>query len=196
MGVRGEPAAPQIPAGGLVWSAIVRQVDSAGSESSFITVSDVLRSVFASHPWSIGGGGVAEVKAAIEQISETVLLDRCAVPIGGAVRTGADDAFGYDPVRFRHSYIPPDGFRGFLSGDEVRDWAAITSEHCYYPYAGVERKYAEKELWPWRTNLARRVTFQGIMDDAGPHWTEYMQHTAATYRSLMCRSFYLIRRTA
>ncbi len=189
MGVRGEPAAPETPAEGLVWLAIVRQVDLAGSESSFITVCDVLRSEFARHPWSIGGGGVAEVKTAIEQNSETVLLDRCAVPIGGAVRTGADDAFGYDQVRFRHSCIPPDGFRWFLSGDEVRDWAAITSEHCYYPYAGVERKFAEKELWPWRTNLARRVTFQGIMEDAGLHWTDYMQYTAATYRSFMSITF-------
>ena len=36
-------------------------------------------------------------------------------------------------------------------------------------------------LWPSRTLLANRATFQGVMADAGRAWWEYMQHTASAY---------------
>lgn len=38
MGIKGEPSTPDDPARGLVWSAIVGQVDVAGSESEFVSV--------------------------------------------------------------------------------------------------------------------------------------------------------------
>ena len=39
MGIKGEPATPEDPSKGLVWSAIVSQVDRAGSESEWVSVS-------------------------------------------------------------------------------------------------------------------------------------------------------------
>ena len=39
----------------------------AGSESEFVSVADTPRATFAKHPWSIGGGGAAELK---EQLNE------------------------------------------------------------------------------------------------------------------------------
>ncbi len=53
---------PADPAKGLVWSAIVDQIDEPGSESDYVSVADTDRSRFAKHPWSIGGGGAAELK--------------------------------------------------------------------------------------------------------------------------------------
>jgi hypothetical protein len=38
MGIKGEPSTPDDPAQGLVWSAIVGQIDRAGSESEFVSV--------------------------------------------------------------------------------------------------------------------------------------------------------------
>ena len=57
MGIKGEPSIPADPVHGLVWSAIVGQIDQADSESNFVSVSDTRRTTFAKHPWSIGGGG-------------------------------------------------------------------------------------------------------------------------------------------
>ncbi|HNN98338.1 MAG TPA: BREX-2 system adenine-specific DNA-methyltransferase PglX, partial [Pseudomonadota bacterium] len=62
LGIRGEPATPDDPANGLVWSAIVEQVKAPGTPSDFVSASDVPRERLAKHPWAIGGGGAAELK--------------------------------------------------------------------------------------------------------------------------------------
>jgi hypothetical protein len=46
MGIKGEPSTPNDPAQGLVWSAIVGQIDRAGSESEFVSVADTGRATF------------------------------------------------------------------------------------------------------------------------------------------------------
>ncbi|WP_157789594.1 hypothetical protein [Candidatus Microthrix parvicella] len=66
-GIRGEPATPADPAKGLVWSAIIDQIDDPGSESAYVSVADIERSRFAKHPWSIGGGGAAELKEVLDK---------------------------------------------------------------------------------------------------------------------------------
>ncbi len=50
MGIRGEPATPDDPARGLVWSAIVAQLDQPGSQSEFVSVGDSPRELFHKHP--------------------------------------------------------------------------------------------------------------------------------------------------
>ena len=60
MGIKGEPSTPDDPTNGLVWSAIVNQIDLPGSQSEFVSVSDTARENFYKHPWSTGGGGVAK----------------------------------------------------------------------------------------------------------------------------------------
>ena len=71
MGIRGEPATPEDPAKGLVWSAIVGQVDVPGSQSEFVSVCDSPRELFHKHPWSIGGGGAAELKERMDETRRT-----------------------------------------------------------------------------------------------------------------------------
>src|SRR5271157_2919847 len=51
MGIRGEPSTPDDPSRGLVWSAIVDQVDRPGSRSEFVSVGDSPRELFDKHPW-------------------------------------------------------------------------------------------------------------------------------------------------
>ena len=67
MGIKGEPATPEDPAHGLVWTAILQQVDHPGSESEFVSVADTPRESFHKHPWSIGGGGAAELKEMLDE---------------------------------------------------------------------------------------------------------------------------------
>src|SRR6185312_5960846 len=64
-GIRGEPAAPDDPARGFVWSAIVAQTDMVSSTSDFISVDDTGRSILSRHPWTMGGGGAADVQERI-----------------------------------------------------------------------------------------------------------------------------------
>src|SRR5690349_2909762 len=40
MGIRGEPSTPDDPTKGLVWSAIVDQLDLVGSQSELVSVAD------------------------------------------------------------------------------------------------------------------------------------------------------------
>ena len=62
MGIKGEPTTPQEAAKGMVWSAIIEQVDRAGSESEWVSVADTEREMFGRHPWSVGGGGAVDLK--------------------------------------------------------------------------------------------------------------------------------------
>ncbi|MGO8896902.1 MAG: BREX-2 system adenine-specific DNA-methyltransferase PglX [Isosphaeraceae bacterium] len=92
MGIRGEPATPDDPEQGLVWSAIVSQVDQPGSQSQFVSVGDSPRELFHKHPWSIGGGGAAELKKQLEERG-TQQLDEIIESMGFMAITGEDEVW-------------------------------------------------------------------------------------------------------
>ncbi|HJT78702.1 MAG TPA: BREX-2 system adenine-specific DNA-methyltransferase PglX [Gemmataceae bacterium] len=92
MGIRGEPTTPDDPAEGQVWTAIVKQIDQPGSQSAFVSVSNSPRENFHRHPWSIGGGGAAELKEHLDEVGETK-LDFFSESIGFASFTGTDEVF-------------------------------------------------------------------------------------------------------
>ncbi len=70
LGIRGEPTTPDDPAQGLVWRSIVEQMDNGQAQNEFVSVTDVARATFGKHPWSIGGGGAAELKELIEEAAQ------------------------------------------------------------------------------------------------------------------------------
>ena len=132
MGIRGEPAIPENAAEGLVWSAIVAQIDRSGSRGDFVSVSDLPRERLATHPWSIGGGGAAELK---EQLGHRVAgtLGDLATTIGRTTHTGEDDVF----------YLQPSGAKTLaldkfciplVTGENVRDYAIEPSLTSVFPY--------------------------------------------------------------
>jgi hypothetical protein len=183
MGIRGEPSTPVDPARGHVWSAIVTQIDEAGSESEYVSVADTDRSRFSTHPWSIGGGGAAELKQRLERSSGRPLTTVIEGPIGRAVRIGADDAYLCNSTQVRHSGAPVSEFPHLVVGEEVRDWANPSSIRVWYPYGCSDPDVSAflRRLWPMRAFLAERSTFQGNMADAGLSWWDYMQHTSSPY---------------
>jgi hypothetical protein len=63
MGKRGETGTPATPPRGKVWSSIVAGWETVGWENEFVSVADVSRETLNKHPWSLGGGGAAELKA-------------------------------------------------------------------------------------------------------------------------------------
>ncbi len=61
LGIRGEPGRPEVPADGLVWSAIQNHLDDRRYQDSYVTVAELDRSTLSSHPWSLTGGGASDV---------------------------------------------------------------------------------------------------------------------------------------
>ena len=61
LGVRGEPGRPDDPAKGIVWTSIVEHVDDSGWDDGWVTVTDLDRTLLATHPWSLSGGGAVRL---------------------------------------------------------------------------------------------------------------------------------------
>jgi hypothetical protein len=189
LGIRGEPSQPEIPSKGLVWSAIVTQIDEPGIDSEWVSVEDVKRSRLSAHPWSLSGGGAAVLVREIEAAGKPA-MSFIEAPVGRAIRAGADEAF-MRPLRPTVRAVANRcAIRPLLIGEAIRDWRIGPTGGIWYPYdVGLGSGGLAGELWPWRTILAGRRTFQGNMADAGLRWWDYMQHTASAYASRLSVSF-------
>jgi hypothetical protein len=135
MGIRGEPSTPADASRGLVWSAILDQIDKPGSQSEFVSVADSPRELFHKHPWSIGGGGAAELKEELEEKAR-MTLGNLANSIGITSFTLEDDVFLIPlDAAHRRALLPTD-FREMVVGDAVRDWTQAPSDVSIFPYDG------------------------------------------------------------
>nr|WP_307795789.1 BREX-2 system adenine-specific DNA-methyltransferase PglX [Amycolatopsis sp. 195334CR] len=189
LGIRGEPGVPADADQGLVWQAITNHIHKPGSETEWISVSDFERSAVAMHPWSLGGGGAGALVGAIE-LNSIPLENKIKKPIGRAIRAGADEAYIRPSRRTLQTVAETSALRPLMVGDVVRDWHAKPDEKIWYPYdAELTMAKLQAELWPLRTLLAARRTFQGDMEDAGLEWWDYMQHTASAYSTLLSITF-------
>ena len=173
MGIRSEPSTPNIPARGLVWSAIVDQVDLVGSESDYISVADTPRITFAKHPWSIGGGGASELKEMIEDGNPA--LKSAGADLGYLVITGEDNC-----LMLPSAAVSRLGFfqsRSIAEGDVVRDWNAQSDLRVLWPYSpsgdalpAVRTEAHIRGLWRYRTSLKERRAFGVPVEQKGLHW--------------------------
>ncbi|HQP39610.1 MAG TPA: BREX-2 system adenine-specific DNA-methyltransferase PglX, partial [Polyangiaceae bacterium] len=188
MGIRGEPTPPEDPAKGLVWTEIVGLVDTADAKGSFVSVSDVERERFASHPWSLGGGGAAELRDRIEVTGQRQ-LSHLNVDIGRTMHTGLDEAF-YLP-QSPASAIGP-SVLPLIRGENVRDWSAESEEDVIAPYnlTTLERlaendlaERAKRILWLNKAALAARSDYGQTLNERGLAWFEwsmFFRHRLAT----------------
>lgn len=181
MGIKSEPSTPDDPAHGLVWSAILAQIDRAGSESDFISVADTQRSVFNKHPWSIGGGGAADLKETIESAG-IATFGTHTTAMGFFGISAADEVMLADATSFRRRGVETDHTRPLISGDEVRDWCATSELYTLFPYNADglrpidEMRGAHRWLWPCRTYLGSRTTFaKCTYFEEGRPWWEWHQ---------------------
>ena len=189
LGVRGEPDQPSDAAEGRVWQAIRDQINRPGSESEWVSAVDAPWMTYTTHPWSLSGGGAGELAERIARFSRP-LRTGIEPPIGRAIRAGADEAF-MRPLRSSlRTVLDRRALKSLVLGEVVRDWAADPVDGIWYPYhPTVTPAAVEAELYPWRTFLAARRTFQGDMEAAGLKWWEYMQHTASAYASPLSITF-------
>ncbi len=177
MGIKGEPSTPDDPARGLVWSAIVRQIDMAGSESDFVSVADTPRATFAKHPWSIGGGGAAELREEIEERAASRLGD-VASDLGFGVVTREDEAYLLGQGALRRLGIRADFMLPAVEGEDVRDWSITNVTHALWPYRSgsleaCQSLGVDRALWPYRTGLSSRVAYGKSQIERGLEWFEY-----------------------
>ncbi len=179
MGIRGEPATPDDPARGLVWSAIVAQVDQPGSQSEFVSVGDSSRELFHKHPWSIGGGGASELKDLLDEGGRTPLATFVDA-IGRTTVVGDDDAWILDLHSGRRRglrpYVVPFGI-----GEGIRDWGTFNLPWVIYPYRTLGGEVVTDErlvraLWPNRATLSARTVFGKSLSDMGRPWWEHLEH--------------------
>lgn len=182
MGIKGEPGTPADPAQGLVWQAIVDQVDCAGSESAFVSVADVPRETLGRHPWSIGGGGAADLKEAIEKFASG-RLENYIRHIGFMVITGEDEAF-IMPRRLSDKIDAP--IRPFIIGEALRDWNVVDrEEYALFPYIKKANGFDscdviagnnyDRHRWVIRRLLRSRIMFGKTAEDHGHRWDQFMQ---------------------
>ncbi|GAA0986587.1 BREX-2 system adenine-specific DNA-methyltransferase PglX [Acrocarpospora macrocephala] len=189
MGVRGEPNTPEDPGRGIVWQAIVSQIDLPGSESNWVSVVDLEREQLGTHPWTLTGGGASDLVQIVEKAAQK-MDSRVQKPIGRAIRAGADEAF-IRPFRPTLRVIAArEALKPLMQGEVVRDWDSRPEQAIWYPYEeALSDGDLATELWPWRRSLEERRTFQGNMAAAGLQWWEYMQHTASAYRTPLSIAF-------
>ena len=189
-GIRGEPAAPEDPARGLVWSAILAQTDLAESTSDFVSTEDTPRAALATHPWNMGGGGAGDVQETIERDRAT--LSTRVTDIGFGCIISEEEAFVIEGRRdVTEGSVST---RQIVIGEQVRDWHFQTSGAILFPYDErielVVTPAVGSVLWPWRTLLlARRDFGNRSYSDVGRSFAEYHQIPVARNRTPLTITF-------
>lgn len=195
MGIKGEPSTPADPAHGLVWSAIVGQIDQTGSESEFVSVVDTPRATFAKHPWSVGGGGAADVKEQIE--ANSTPLSSLTNDLGFVCITKADDVFVLPHAAAVRKGCESSALKPFAIGEEVRDWAVTDESICLFPYTDdVELLSPEglkgslRFIWRCRTVLWDRKAFGGsTYREIDKAWYSYGQIPVERFKTKTAITF-------
>jgi hypothetical protein len=190
MGINGEPSTPENPAEGLVWSSILSQIDFPGSETEWISISDTARDRFHKHPWSIGGGGAAELKEEIEDGCED-FVEKWASELGISAVTGEDEVYilphKADFVRHRVEKTRP-----LVNGDLAREWILNPLPEALWLYDADLRlidlqfmPWAARYLWPSRASISKRRRFGTPMLERGLTWYEWQEiYTSKLYTPL------------
>ena len=177
LGIRGEPSTPDDPSQGWVWRSIVDHLDRKDSQNEFVSVADMPRTTFAKHPWSVGGGGAADLKdhldSALYKQLRAVIED-----IGVGAVTLEDEAYQLPYEAAKRHGLPKNTLVGFVVGDLVRDWVLHETDAAIFPYD--KKKLNPKPmasvlqfLWPLRANLWNRTWFRKTQRERGMTWYEY-----------------------
>jgi hypothetical protein len=196
LGVRGEPGRPDNPAKGLVWTSIVEHVDDSDWDDDWITVTDVDRKTFASHPWSLSGGGAVEVMGSITSAGRRTIADVIVGKVGFASFPGADEVYSAPRSSLLRSGVPPALIRKVISGDVVRDWRADEGDWALTPYnvraelVVLDAKGWGRRQWPFRASLEGITGFGGeTRGDINQPWWGWYRWVTQRYRTPLSIAF-------
>lgn len=186
MGRRGETGTPENPAHGRVWSSIAEGWNQPGFENEFVTVVDQTRTTFNKHPWSLGGGGAAQLRQRIEFGSKR--LGDVATAIGFGAISGEDDIFlqpyGVLERRGVKHRLP------LVAGDVVRDWRLEPDLEIVWPNELTGETLSQSVIgdvlsffWHFRTNLKNRKAFGIPVEERGLEWWEVREIYKERFRA-------------
>jgi hypothetical protein len=194
LGIKGEPSTPEYASQGLVWRSILKQIDRAGSHDEFISTAYVARTTFANHPWSIGGGGIADLKDTLEGSCPTT-LGTIIADIGRSTHTGEDEAFYIEPAACRTKSLISHAVP-LVEGEGVRDYGIAFSLLSLFPYdkvtaepIAITDKRLELHFWQYRTTLQNRKDFGQFIEERGLRWVDHSMFFPARYRSPLSLAF-------
>lgn len=195
-GVRETPADVSESGFGPYWHSIAEHIGSAGYEDTYISVADLARDRFHSHPWSLSGGGAVELLALINQTSTTTLSAVISDTGFGAV-TAEDSAYLLGMGPLRRNSIPTDYARPVVEGDLLRDWEVRPATAALWPYNtnNLEAEIpdsAGRLLWPYRCILAIRMNLGQTQIERGFKWFEYSFFFKNRYRVPLSIAFAFI----
>ncbi|WP_330349954.1 BREX-2 system adenine-specific DNA-methyltransferase PglX [Streptomyces sp. NBC_00582] len=195
--VQGEPSAPQNAEEGLVWQAIVEQIDKPGSVSQWVSVDDLHRKkYFGKQPWILADGGL-ELNSSVEENAVEQLRSVLSRDIGFASFPGQDDAFISDPHSLRRQGIDSTVARPLVIGEVVRDWDVETGDSAIAPYSGDLKPLPYDDgsawgrwLWKVRSHLRSTTDFGGqTQQDQGKPWWAWYRWVSERYRSPLSITF-------
>ena len=194
MGKRGESGTPDDPAKGKVWSSIAEGWTTPGYENDYVSVADLPRETLSKHPWSLGGGGAAELKDRLERAATQRLKD-CTKDIGRTNVCGEDPVFIMSPSAAGRLGVA--GLeRPLTIGEVVRDWAVTTKDFVLYPYESMggapipdTHPSVSRYFWRFRTLLKARSVFGKSTEERGGAWFEHLEHYAERLRTPLSIAF-------
>jgi hypothetical protein len=185
--VQGEPSAPENAENGLVWRAIIDQIDKPGSVSQWVSVDDLDRKkYFGRQPWILTDGGLEMVEQ-LNLAGQRKLADIIA-EIGTGAVTREDSAYMLGKGHLRRARIEKEHQRYIVEGTEVRDYTADNATMSLWPYSPVSLDAAasdavEHVLWPYRRLLRDRVAFGKTQIARGLTWFEYSMFFKERYKA-------------
>lgn len=147
------------------WQSIVGHLAQSGYTDKWITVANVDRSLFATHPWSLSGGGALDTLTALETVSSSILEQRATTGIYAVI--GVEEPYELSTWSCARK-------KSMVDGDGVRDYR-LSSYDAYWPYRidGSPEVPPPRSLWPFRTTVRNYVWFDKTKDERGQFWTEY-----------------------
>jgi hypothetical protein len=174
--VQGEPAVPENAEEGLVWRAIVEQIDKPRSVSQWVSVDDLDRKkYFGRQPWILADGGLEMV----EQISLTStrrLADVRRVT-GRYAHTGADLAYFAPTGTWRRFGVADRHIVPLVEGEALRDWDVSPETESIFPYSADLRPEASGDVIPLLRRyfpiLRNRREPGGTHEEIGLTWYEW-----------------------
>ncbi|ESQ00498.1 DNA methylase [Streptomyces sp. GBA 94-10 4N24] len=195
--VRGEPAAPENAEEGLVWQAIIEQINRPESFGQWVSTDDLNRErYFGQHPWMLSAGGL-ELNESIANSAQDRLKSSLSRPIGFASFPGQDDAFISTPDALKRKGITGSVARRLVIGEVIRDWSETCAEDAITPYGNDLKPLTWDEdsawgraLWPLRTQLKSTKDFEGkYQSDTGGTWWAWYRWVPERYSTPLAITF-------
>ena len=186
-GIKGEQPQPVDLGSGRVWKSILSMIDTGPNQNEFVSVAQVERSRLAQHPWSIGGGGAAELKDEID-VGNVARLSSLVTSIGKPSFPGIDDMFIGPRDSFDRQQV--EFVRPLVIGESVHDWGLVDGGAAFVPYDDdfepipLDREsHWYRYVWSFRTISSEAVSFGGkTRSQLGDDWWTWYRWIPGRYR--------------